>query len=584
MFEVLGMNAKNTKKLIDVASGRVKADTVIKNANVVNVFSNEIIRGDVAIVDGLIAGVGNYEGEVEIDADGRYVAPGLIDGHVHIESSMVSPGKFAETIVPRGTTTIIADPHEIANVRGLDGIRYILDASRDISLDVYIMMPSCVPATPFENSGAVLGASDLASFKDEERVLGLGELMDFYGTIAGKDDIVDKLVAFEGKIIDGHGPIMKGNELNAYASAGVRTEHECSNVEEMMERLRLGMYVQAREGSAARNLVDLLKGVTPENSRRVLFCTDDRHPGDILLEGHIDNNIRAAIKSGLDAVSAIRMATLNAAECYRIYDKGAIAPGYVADMIVVDSLEKFNVEMVFKNGVLVAKDGKALFEARETYDDKVMNTVNFKEFALNDLKIMLSSNMAKIIKLIPHSLITKTKVAGVKTSSDGSFIASSEDDHLKLAVIERHHRTGNIGLGIVEGFGLRNGAIATSVGHDSHNIIVIGDSDSDMKRAVEAIGEVGGGIAMVRNGRVEKLLPLPIAGLMSNDDIGVVSSKIEEMAKYAYDELCVSRDFDPFISLAFLALPVIPDIKLTDKGLFDVIQNKFVSIDQSNGH
>jgi len=564
------------KNRIDVASGRVKADLVLKNARIVSVFTEEILEGDVAIVGGEIAGIGQYEGVEEIDLEGRYVAPGLIDGHVHIESSMVTPAQFAKTILPRGTTAIIADPHEIANVCGLGGIQYILDNSEVLPLDVFVMLPSCVPSTSFENAGAKLLADDLETFMNHPRVLGLGEMMDYPAVESASPEAIDKLAVADGKLIDGHGPVIKGKGLNAYVAGGIRTEHECTTVEEMIDRLRLGLYIQIREGSAARNLAELVAGVNKDNVRRIFFCTDDRHPGDILVEGHIDNNVRLAISRGLAPITAIKMATLNAAEAYRLYNRGAVAPGYLADLIVFDDLKAFNIEMVFKGGRLVAEHGKALFEVSEIASEAVVNTVNFKPVTADDLRIAMSSDFARVIRLLPHSLVTESAVRKVVTE-DGYFKYDDRLDILKLLVIERHHATGNIGKGLVEGFGLKNGAIATTIAHDSHNLIVIGDTNENLLAAIEEIQRIGGGIAMVKDGEVVASMPLPIGGLMSDEPIELVDQKLKDLLEVGYS-LGVKRVYDPVMTLAFLALPVIPEIKLTDVGLFDVNKFEFVSL------
>lgn len=566
------------KKRIDIAAGRIKSSLVLKNGKIVNVFSGEIIDGDVAIEEGKIVGIGNYEGLEEIDLKGKYVSPGFIDGHVHIESSMATPSEFAKAILPRGTTTIIADPHEIANVCGMEGIQYILESSKNIPLGVYVMLPSCVPATTFENSGAILKAEDLEQLIDEERVLGLGELMDYPNVIRGEESILDKLVMAEGKVIDGHGPVIKDKELNAYVVSGIRTEHECSTAEEMLDRLRLGMYILIREGSAARNLKELIKAVNQDNVGRCLLCADDKHPEDILLNGHIDHNIRLAVEAGISPVNAIRMATINAAQCYGLKNLGAIAPGYDADIVILEDLQNFKVDAVFKKGNLVAKEHKALFTLNPEDHSKVVDTVNIKPVTEAHLKIKLKSNQVHVMKLLSHSLVTEKVVREVEIE-DGFFKYSDHTDILKLAVVERHKATGNIGLGFVENFKLKGGAIASTIGHDSHNLIVIGDNDRDILAAIEEVVKVGGGITIAADGQILKTLELPIAGLMSKEPIEKINEDLGEMLKIAYEKLGVNRDIEPFMTLAFLALPVIPDVKLTDMGLFDVQSFQFIDLE-----
>lgn len=566
------------KRRIDIAAGRLEADLVLKNAKIVNVFTQEIIEGDVAIDDEYIVGIGEYTGKKEIDLQGKYVAPGLVDAHVHIESAMVTPSQYAKTVMPRGTTAVIADPHEIANVCGLEGIQYMLDESSNIPLDVYLMMPSCVPATPFENSGAVLEAEHMTEMMKKSRILGLGELMNFPGVIAADEQILKKIDVAGDKLIDGHGPTIGGKDLNAYVVSGIRTEHECTTPEEMVDRLRLGMYVLIREGSAARNIKALVNQVNANNLRRVLFCTDDRHPGDILTDGHIDNNVRLSIKLGLDPLMAITIATLNACECYNLKENGAVAPGYIADLIVFDDLKKFNVEKVFKHGELVAENNTALFDAKNIPNDSVVDTINFKPVTKNDLQIKLSHDIATIMRLLPHSLVTEKVVRKVDVK-DGYFKPNPRLDILKLAVIERHKATGNIGLGLVEDFKLKSGALASSVAHDSHNLIVIGTNDEDMLLAIDEIKRIGGGLTIVDQGKVIHSLPLPIAGLMSDQSIEDMDQELVKLLRIAYD-MGVNKTIDPFMTLAFLALPVIPEVKLTDLGLFDVNTFSFISIDE----
>ncbi|MCX7903435.1 MAG: adenine deaminase [Caloramator sp.] len=562
------------KRRIEIAKGKERAELVLKNLKIVNVFSHEIIEGDIAIEDGEIVGIGKYDGKEEIDGKELYASPGLIDGHVHIESSLVTPGEFAKAVVPKGTTCIIADPHEIANVCGVNGINYMLKASEDLPLDVFLMFPSCVPATEFETSGAILSDEDIKELIDNERILGLGELMDYPSVINCSEKALKKIKASKGKIIDGHGPSIEDKDLSAYVAAGVKTEHECSTIKELLDRLRLGMYILIREGSAARNLSELIKAVNPYNLRRCLFCTDDRHPEDIIKDGHINNNLKVAVKNGLDPISAITMATLNAAECYGLKGKGAIAIGYDADIVLFKDLESFEPRMVFKKGKLVAKDGRALFDVKKVVDERVLNRINIKDINEDMFRLRLKEDVANIIRLLPFSLVTK-KVKKKVVLRDSEFRCEDNEGLLKLAVIERHKGTGNVGLGIVEGFGLKGGAIATTIAHDSHNLIIIGDNDKDMTAAALEIQRVKGGVTVVSNGKVLSTLSLPIAGLMSDEDIETVNHKLSEIIKISYERLNVSRDFDPVMTLAFLALPVIPELKLTDMGLFNVINFTF---------
>ena len=566
------------ERIIKIVKGEIKAELVLKNANIINVFTNEIIKGDIAIERGKIIGIGEYEGIEEMDLEGKYLSPGFIDSHVHIESSMVTPGQFAKAILPRGVTTVVTDPHEIANVKGIEGIKYMLDESQDLPLDVYVMLPSCVPSTPFENAGAVLEAEDLEKLMNEERVLGLGEMMNYPGVIGGDEKVLKKLALFQDKVIDGHGPLITAKELNAYVAAGVKTEHECSTKEEMIERLRLGMYIHIREGSAARNLKELIKVVDKDNLRRCLFCTDDKHPGDLLVDGSIDHNIRLAIKEGIDPIDCIKMASLNSAEAYGLKNKGAIAPGYKADLAVIDNLEDFNVIKVFKEGKLVAENHKPLFQIPSRDNSSMKNTVNIKRVEIENLRIPIEGEKVNVIKLLPHSLITEKVVKNVKDMvvEDGAFIRG--DNILKVAVIERHNRTGNIGLALVEDFGLENGAIASTVAHDSHNIIVIGDNDRDMLLAIEELERVGGGLTMVSEGKVIDTLALTIAGLMSEESLEDVDKKLKSMLHVAYNELKVNENIDPFMTLSFIALPVIPEIKVTDLGLFHVGEFRFINL------
>ncbi len=568
------------KSYIDAAAGRKKADIVFRNGKIINVFTGEIQENSLAVKDGQILGYGAYEGEKEIDLNGAYLAPGFVDAHVHIESSLTTPENFSSLVVPRGTTTVIADPHEIANVCGLDGIRYMLEASRDLPLDCHFMLPSCVPATPFENSGAKLEAEDLAQLIDEERILGLGEMMNYPALIGGEDSVLDKLrLALDrNKVVDGHSPMVERKDLNAYVGAGVRTDHECSTPEEMKARLRRGMYVLIREGSAARNLAGLISGVNAVNMRRIAFCTDDKQPEDILKDGHINYSIRKAVSMGINPVWAVQMATINACECYGLKNKGALAPGYEADIVILEDLEKFRVKAVYKRGRLVARDEKPLDPVRTIPGEKVRGTVHIRKILEEDFIMPLEGDVIRAIRIMPHSLVTESAVRKVDRDNNGNFRIHPDLDILKMAVIERHSGNSNIGLGLVENYRLKGGAIASSIAHDSHNLIVIGDNDGDMALAVNTLGELGGGICIVSGGKVLGELELPIAGIMSDQPAERVRDALSNLLGIALDKLGVNPDLDPFMTLAFMALPVIPELKLTDEGLFDVMKFQFVDL------
>lgn len=562
---------------MSIARGDKKASLVLKNCKVVNVLNGQIENGDIAVENGLIVGVGDYEGELERDLAGDYVCPGFIDGHVHIESSMLTPAQFASLVMPLGTTTIIADPHEIANVCGIAGIEYMLEASEKTPLDVHIMLPSCVPSTDFEVAGAKLLAEDLALLKNRDHVLGLGEMMNYPGVIEGNDQVHEKLEMMRGRNIDGHAPKVTGKALNAYISAGVRTDHECTTIEELLEKVGKGMYVHIREGSATRNLDVLLGGVTDGNSRRLMFCTDDKQPMDILKEGHIDHNVRRAIELGINPITAIQMASLNTAECYGLRTKGAIAPGYEADLLVLSDLETVQVEQVYKSGTLVADAKEALFQAENLKDQRVLDTVKIGDPDLIDLDVHIPSGIARVIGLIDHEIITNSVVRKVDVV-DGVFQHHDKLDLLKLAVIERHKGTGNVGLGLVEGYGLTHGAVGLTIAHDAHNIIVIGDNDADMRLAIRTLKEQTGGMCICKDGKVLDSLILEVGGIMTDAPMMEVVEHLEQMNRLAID-MGVNRNIEPFMTLAFLALPVIPDLKLTDRGLFDVTQFGFVAIE-----
>ncbi|MCK9224222.1 MAG: adenine deaminase [Candidatus Muirbacterium halophilum] len=566
----------NKRRLIRVASGKEKADLVLKNVNLINTLSGEIYITDVAVCDGYIAGiVPGYKGIIEKDCKGKYLSPGFIDGHVHIESSMVSPSEFAKAIVPRGTTTVIADPHEIANVKGLKGIDYILSFVDKIPLNIFIMLPSCVPSTNLETSGAVLSAEKLSKYHDNPNVLGLGEFMNYPGVINTCDDVMDKLEMFHDKIIDGHAPMVTGMNLCAYRAAGVTSEHECTTVEEALEKLRMGMYIMIREGSATKNLLDLMPLLNKFNERFCFFSTDDRHPDDLIQEGHIDNMVKMLVIEQGNIVRAVRLASKNAAEYFGLKELGSIAPGYKADMLVIEDFSKMIIKEVYKDGKLVAQNGKAIFENIDIVDESVFSSINT---IIEPEKIKIKVNnksIINVIEIIPSQIITKR--IKVKPLIKNKYAQSDvENDILKFCVFERHNGTGNIGTGFVKGLGLKKGAIGTSVSHDSHNINVIGTNDKDIIKCAEIIKENNGGQAVVCDGKVLDVLPLPIAGLMSLWSLEKVSEKIKSLHSIC-KELGVSLK-DPFITMAFLALPVIPDIKLTDKGLVDVTKFKFIDL------
>ncbi|MDA3950708.1 MAG: adenine deaminase [Spirochaeta sp.] len=572
-----------TKRRIDIAMGREPADLVLTNGRIVNVFTREVQEGELAISDGVIAGIGpsgTYSGTERIDLEGRYVVPGFIDSHVHIESSLVSPEQFARLVVPFGTTTIVADPHEIANVAGLNGIRYMIDAAREVPLDVRYMLPSCVPSTSFENAGAVLDAAALAELIDDPAILGLGEMMDYPSLLAGDADVLAKinLAAERGKRIDGHAPMVVGQDLVAYRAGGIESDHECSTVAEMQERLRLGLRVLIREGSAARNLATLVSGLTPATTRRCSFCTDDKQPEDILKEGHINYNVRLAIRNGVDPLVAIQMATLNAAEGYGLAGKGALAPGYDADIVVLDDLERCSVREVYKGGVPVARGGTALFTVTAPDTSSVTGSVNVSDLSRERFRLTLTADRAVVIGVRPDDLITDRLLRTVSRDETGHFQPSSDSDICKLAVIERQKGSGNVGLGLVEGFQLRGGAIATTIAHDSHNLIVVGDNDGDMLLAAEELIRCAGGMTVCVNGTVRGTLPLPIAGLMSTETGEHVQEELSRLNRLALGELGMNPAVDPFMALSFLALPVIPALKLTDMGLFDVSAFTFTDI------
>jgi adenine deaminase len=564
------------KDKIRVASGEGTADLLIKNGRVVDVFSGQIEKKDVAIFGGVIVGFGDYQARKAIDVEGDFLCPGLIDGHVHIESSMVTIPEFAQVVLPNGTTTVVIDPHEIANVLGQEGIRFMAESARGVPLNVFIMLPSCVPATHMETSGANLKATDLNPLLKEPWAIGLAEMMNFPGVIFRNPEVLKKIEMARGKRIDGHAPMLSGKGLYAYLTAGIRSDHECTTLKEAKEKLKNGMWIMIREGTTARNLRSLIPLVQPKNSRRFLFVTDDRHPKELIEEGHINSMVRQAIRWGIDPILAIQMATLNAAEYFRLDDLGAIAPGYRADMVTFDHLGRFQIKKVFKDGVLVAEDGKMLSSVnRIRKSPKAKGSVRIKPLKKDTFLLRSGQPLAKVIQLIPDQIVTKKSVKKILLK-DGVAYPNIKEDILKIVVVERHKATGNIGIGFVQGFGLKKGAIGSSVAHDSHNLIIVGTNDQDILKTGEAIQAMGGGVAAVSNGKVLASLPLPIAGLMSDTSVTQVNLQLEVLHRAVRTLGCKLPD--PFMTLSFLSLPVIPELKITDKGLVDVNQFKFVPL------
>jgi adenine deaminase len=563
------------EKLIAVARGEAQADLLLASARIINTFTAEIEKGSVAICQGRIAGIGDYgRAKQKIDLQGKYLAPGLINGHIHIESSMLHIAEYARAVVPRGTSAIVTDLHEIANVAGQKGIRYLMDCARGLPLDCYFMAPSCVPATHLETSGAELGAKELKVALRWKNVIGLGELMNFPGVLMRDKEVLQKVRLAKGRVIDGHAPRVSGKDLNAYLTAGASSDHESTTFEEGLEKLRRGMYLMIREGSSEKNLDDLLPLVTDKTYKRCLFVTDDRTCADLLKEGDIDAVVRKAISRGLDPIRAIQMATINTAEHFRLRRVGAIAPGYVANLIAIDDLSKLSVDMVFHKGKLVAQKGKALFSASWRSDPEITHSVNIKPFSMEALKIPASKKNLPIIEIVPGQATTR----GIKLEAkvkDGFVVPDTERDILKLVVVERHRASGNIGLGLVKGFGLKNGALGSSIAHDSHNIIVAGTNDRDIFAAVKEIERLEGGLVAVAGGKIKGSLALPIAGLLSDELLEAVVSKLEKLQKIAAGWGCVLPS--PFATLSFLSLAVIPELRLTDKGLVDVVAFKLLS-------
>jgi len=566
----------NLSEIIKVARGEQKADLLIKNGKIINVFSGEIYSADVAIYKDMIAGIGEgYSANKVIDVSNSYLSPGFIDGHIHLESSMVKISEFAKTVVPLGTTSVIIDPHEIANVLGLEGIRYMLESSKYNPLNIFMMLPSCVPASSLGTSGANLSVNDLYPLIDEKWVLGLGEMMNFPGVLNQVPEVLDKISIFTYKCIDGHAPNLSGKDLCAYIAAQIKSDHECISVDEAKEKLRLGMYIMLREGSVTRNLCDLLPIINSSNSRRCFFCCDDRHPKDLIEQGHINFLIKTAIKEGIDPVTAIRMATLNTAEYFRLRKLGAIAPGYRANIVMLDNFHDFNILKVLKGGEIVAEDGKLKDLFPKPLDVPIRGSVNIKWLYLDDFKIPVKGQKCRIIKVIPGKIITELEIEIPKVE-DGCVISDVDRDILKVAVIERHHASKKVSLGLVKGIGLKRGALGSSVAHDSHNIIIVGTNDADMLNVGAAIAKMGGGLAISVDEKIVDSLPLPIAGLMSDRPLLEVKENLDSIHQTS-KELGVTVN-DPFMSIAFLSLEVAPYIKITNKGLVDVNNSTIVDL------
>ena len=566
------INRKLNKKLrvIAVAAGREPADLVLKNATYVNVFSNELCQADIAVAEGLIVGMGEYHGDVEVDVSGKIVLPGFIDAHIHLESSLVTPAEFARAVLPHGTTTVITDPHEIANVMGTDGIEYMLQATEDLPVDVRFMLPSCVPATPMDESGANLDYRAIDSFYDHARVQGLAEMMNSYGVIHSDPDVVSKIVASQAhhKKIDGHAPDLKGNDLNAYIAAGVYSDHECHDLADAIAKLERGQFIMIREGTAARNLEALAPLLCDKYVERCMFCTDDKHPNDLLEKGHIDYIVKKAIALGADPITAIKAACHNAARYFLLNNRGAIAPGYLGDFVIIDDFTHFNIEKVFKKGELMYSDGVLKEFPTPEIDPYLVKRAH-------DTFHVAPLSAADFTDKRPHAVIGM--VPGEIVSEDAGYAdhIDLEQDILKIAVIERHKNTHHIGLGYIKGYGLKHGTVATSISHDSHNIIVVGTSEEDMAAAANRIVENRGGITVMDGGQILGEVALPIAGIMSDDSLVMVNSALEAAKDEAF-RLGVSRGIDPFMTLSFMALPVIPSLRLTTRGVFDGLTQRYV--------
>lgn len=577
------MNKKIFIDNIKAANKEIPCDLVIKNISVIDVFQCSSFICDVAIKNGFIVGLGDYSGNIEVNGTGKFICPGLIDSHAHIESSMLTPNEYYKTALLHGVTSLIADPHEIANVLGQAGIKFMIDSAQNIPFDFYFMLPSCVPSTPFENSGAVLTSSDLKDFYSNSKVLGLAEVMDYPSVANCNDDMINKLydAISNNSIIDDHGAGLNSHSINVYSTANIKTDHECATYEQLIDRIRRGIYVLMREGTVAKNLNELIKGASIFNSRRICLCTDDKHIDDLAHNGSIDTSIKMCIKGGLAPEIAIQMATLNAAECYNLKNKGAIAPSYVADFLILDSLEEFKINSVYKNGKLVVSNNILINDVKySNVYPSLSNSIKLPTLTKDTLKIdVKNKSILNVIELIPNKLESNhLKLDISKLNFDDEFISlTTTDNLLKIAVIERHKNTGNVGVGVLKGLNLKSGAIATTIAHDSHNLIVCGTNDADMLFAVEELKKINGGIIIVKDGTVLASVSLEIGGIITarnSDDVISDLDKLHDALKIIAPDIT----FNPFLTLSFLSLPVIPDIKITDKGLFDVKNFNFIDV------
>ena len=557
------------QRLIQVATGKIPASLVFKNATYVNVFTNELLTGDIAVVDDFIAGIGSYSGVEEIDCTNKILLPGFMDAHIHLESSLVNPAEFTKAVLPHGTTSVFTDPHEIANVMGTDGIEFMLQATEGLPIDVNFMLPSCVPATLYDESGANLDYKSIESFYKNPRVRGLAEMMNFVGVVNHDFDVVAKIVSAQsyGKIVDGHAPNLNLSNINAYIGSGIYSDHECSDLEDALSKIKLGLHVMIREGTAAHNLETLIPLLTEKYYSRCMFCTDDKHPSSLLETGHIDYIVKKAISLGVNPIIAVKAASYNVARYFSMNEQGAIAPGFICDLLVIDNFENFNIERVYKNGILVAENGISkefsIPQIDKKLEKKAHNTFNISPLSLSDFE---DSSLKSIIGIVNGEIIT--------TDEGTASCINLNEDILKIAVVERHKNTKHIGIGYIKGYGLKEGAVATSISHDSHNIIVVGTNEYDMVAAVNRIIGLNGGIVVMNKGQVVAELPLAIAGIMSDDTMICVNEKLECAKEKAYN-LGVGRGIDPFMTLSFMALPVIPVLRITTKGVFDVVTQKF---------